>query len=103
MNEPSTTVVQPVSVQLNSPSGEGSKCALSIRLGRATYQREDLAKLDSGSTLVLDCLATEPVDLIADGQLIARGEVLLVDVKYCVRICEVIGQSTPRQTGEVLN
>ncbi|MCL4108180.1 UNVERIFIED_CONTAM: hypothetical protein GTU68_066103 [Idotea baltica] len=94
MNDPPATVVQPVSLQTTSSNGEASERTLCIRLGRATYQRQDLAKIDAGSTLVLDCLATEPVDIIADGQLIARGEVLLIEGKYCVRICEVIGQPT---------
>lgn len=101
MNEPTAAVVQPVSVQRHSPTSEAAERTLCIRLGRATYQLSDLATLESGATLVLDALATEAVDVVVDGRLVARGEVLLIEGKYCVRICEVIGQSAGMKTDEV--
>jgi flagellar motor switch protein FliN/FliY len=103
MGDPSATVVQPVSAQSNSSIGESpDQLALAVRLGRATYRHVDVARLEAGATLVLDSMATEPVDVIVDGQLVARGEVLLVDGKYGVRICELIGRTPRKPRGEVI-
>ena len=104
MSDPTVTVVQPFSALSESSSDESAgSLALSVRLGRATYRREDVAKLDAGSTLVLDSMATDPVDVVVDGQLVARGEVLLIDGNYCVRICEVIGSASRIPTGEAIS
>lgn len=103
MGDPSATVVQPVSAQRNSSVDESpDQLALAVRLGRATYRRVDVSRLEAGATLVLDSMATEPVDVIVDGQLVARGEVLLVDGKYSVRICELIGRAPRKSGGEVI-
>ena len=45
-----------------------------------------------GSVVTLDKEAGEPIDILANGRLVARGEVIVVDDKFCVRICEVVGQ-----------
>jgi len=102
MRDPSATIVQPVSAQSESSNDESPhQLAILVRLGRATYRRDDVSRLEAGSTLVLDSMPTEPVDVIVEGQLVARGEVLLVDGNYCVRICEVIGQAPRKLIGEV--
>lgn len=75
-----------------NPAETGSRVVL--RIGQATYLRKDLEKLTVGSRLVLESLAADPVDILVDGQLAARGEVLVRDGSYCVRICEIIADQT---------
>lgn len=62
-----------------------------IELGRTRMLIEDVLKLDSGSVVELDKLAGDPVDVFANDRLIARGEVLVLNDSFCVRISEVIG------------
>lgn len=64
---------------------------LSLELGRAELMIEDLLALREGSVVTLDKEAGDPIDILANGKLVARGEVIVVDDKFCVRICEVLG------------
>lgn len=64
---------------------------VTLELGRAELRVEDLLALREGSVVTLDKEAGEPIDLLANGKLVARGEVIVVDDKFCVRICEVVG------------
>jgi flagellar motor switch protein FliN/FliY len=41
--------------------------------------------------VTLDKEAGDPIDILANGKLVARGEVIVIDDKFCVRICEVLG------------
>jgi flagellar motor switch protein FliN len=65
---------------------------VSLELGRAEVTIEELLRLREGSVVSLDKTAGEPIDILANGRLIARGEVIVVDGKFGVRVCEVIGQ-----------
>ena len=64
---------------------------LTLELGRADLLIEDLLALREGSVVTLDKEAGDPIDILANGKLIARGEVIVIDEKFCVRICEVLG------------
>jgi flagellar motor switch protein FliN/FliY len=64
---------------------------VTLELGRAELKIEELLALREGSVVTLDKQAGEPIDILANGKLIARGEVIVVDNKFCVRICEVVG------------
>lgn len=61
-----------------------------IELGRTRMLVEDVLKLDEGSVVELDKLAGDPVDVYVNGRLIARGEVLVLNDNFCVRISEVM-------------
>jgi len=63
---------------------------LKIELGRTQMQLEDVLKLRKGSVVPLDKLAGDPVDIYADGRLIARGEVLVMDDSFCVRVVDLV-------------
>ncbi len=65
---------------------------VTLELGRAELTIEELLALREGSVVTLNKEAGEPIDILANGKLVARGEVIVVDDKFCVRICEVIGQ-----------
>jgi len=63
---------------------------VSIELGRAEMLIEDVLKLKQGSVLPLDKLAGDPVDILANGRLVARGEVVVLNDHFCVRVCEIL-------------
>ncbi|MGA2797889.1 MAG: flagellar motor switch protein FliN [Thermoguttaceae bacterium] len=63
---------------------------LKIELGRTHMYLEDVLKLRKGSVVPLDKLAGDPVDVYVNGRLIARGEVLVLNDNFCVRVAELI-------------
>ena len=67
-----------------------------IELGRCEMAVNDILTLTSGSVVELDKLAGDPVDVLANEQLIARGEVLVLNDNFCVRINEIIPGVTER-------
>jgi flagellar motor switch protein FliN/FliY len=65
---------------------------VSVELGRSHMPISDILALRTGSVIELDKLAGEPVDVSVNGTLIARGEVVVVDEKFGVRITEVVSK-----------
>lgn len=63
---------------------------LKIELGRTHMALEDVLRLRKGSVVPLDKLAGDPVDIYVNGRLIARGEVLVLNDNFCVRVAELI-------------
>jgi flagellar motor switch protein FliN/FliY len=62
---------------------------ITVELGRAKIQIQELLNLGPGSTVTLSKLDGEPVDILANDKLIARGEVVLQNKKYGIRITEI--------------
>jgi flagellar motor switch protein FliN/FliY len=67
---------------------------LRIEFGRTNMLLEDVLKLRKGSVVALDKLAGDPVDVFVNGRLIARGEVLVLNDSFCVRVAELITGQT---------
>jgi flagellar motor switch protein FliN/FliY len=67
-----------------------------IELGRTRMLVEDVLKLSEGSVVELDKLAGDPVDVYANDRLVARGEVLVLDDSFCVRISDVVSRDPHR-------
>jgi len=65
---------------------------ISAELGRTSLPIKEILQLAPGSVVELDKLAGEPVDLLVNGKLIAKGEVVVTDENFGVRIIEIIGQ-----------
>src|SRR5688500_1101899 len=63
---------------------------LRIELGRTQMYLEDVLKLKRGSVVALDKLAGDPVNIHVNGRLIARGEVLVLNDNFCVRVAELL-------------
>jgi len=63
-----------------------------IELGRTRMLVEDVLKLGAGSVVELDKLAGDPVDVYVNDRPVARGEVLVLNDNFCVRINEIIAQ-----------
>ncbi len=60
-------------------------------LGRASLSVDDMLKLGAGSVIELDRLVSEPVDLIVQNVRVARGEVVVVNDQFAIRITEITG------------
>lgn len=63
---------------------------VTIELGRTEMLVEDVLRLASGSIVELNKLAGDPVDVFVNGRLIARGEVLVLNDNFCIRISEIL-------------
>jgi flagellar motor switch protein FliN/FliY len=63
---------------------------LKIELGRTHMHLDEVLRLKHGAVVTLDKLAGDPVDIYANGRLIARGEVLVLNDNFCVRVAELI-------------
>lgn len=61
-----------------------------IELGRSKMLVEDVLKLAEGSVVELDKLAGDPVDVFVNDRLVARGEVLVLNDAFCVRVNEIV-------------
>ena len=81
-------------VQTAPPAGidllAGLEMNVSVELGRTDMTVADVLGLGPGSVVELDRLAGEPVDILVNDRLIARGEVVVVDENFGVRVVEVI-------------
>ena len=62
---------------------------ITVELGRTSIQIQELLELGPGSAVTLSKLEGEPVDILANEKLIARGEVVLQNKKYGIRITEI--------------
>ena len=60
-------------------------------LGRADLSVEDMLNLDIGSVVELDRLVADPVDLVVQNVRVARGEVVVVNDQFAIRITEING------------
>jgi len=61
-----------------------------IELGRTRMLVEDVLRLGADSVVELDKAAGDPVDIYVNGRHIARGEVLVVNENFCVRVSEIL-------------
>ncbi len=63
---------------------------ISVEIGRTKLLIKDLLKLNQGSVIELEKFAGEPVEIYVNGKLMARGEVVVVNDRFGVRITEII-------------
>lgn len=100
-----TTAPQPAAQTVQfAPLGPGAPAAaqsgldlildvplkVTVELGRTRMQIRDVLELGKGSVVELDKLAGEPVDLLVNGKLIARGEVVVIDESFGVRVTDIV-------------
>lgn len=64
-----------------------------IELGRSRMLVDDVLRLGEGSVVELDKLAGDPVDVFVNNRLVARGEVLVLNDNFCVRINEIVAKN----------
>ncbi|HET6895511.1 MAG TPA: flagellar motor switch protein FliN [Candidatus Baltobacteraceae bacterium] len=100
--QPPTPPAQPVSFASMTPTAQRAAqggnnldlvhdvpLQISAVLGKTALTLRDVVTLQSGSVFELDKLSTDPIDLYVNNILIARGEVVVVDDKYAVKISEL--------------
>ncbi|SFA77464.1 flagellar motor switch protein FliN/FliY [Lentibacillus halodurans] len=66
---------------------------VSVELGRTQRSIKDILELSAGAVVELDKLAGEPVDILVNEKLIAKGEVVVIDENFGVRVTDIISQS----------
>jgi flagellar motor switch protein FliN len=99
--EVAAAAVQPVSFGQLGPGVRGEQSRnldllldveipISVEVGRAQMSLDEVLRLVPGSVVALDKKAEEPVDLRVNGKLVARGEVVLVDDTYGLRITQIV-------------
>ncbi|WP_391560189.1 flagellar motor switch phosphatase FliY [Robertmurraya sp.] len=66
---------------------------VTVELGRTRRSVKEILELSSGSIIELDKLAGEPVDILVNNRLIAKGEVVVIDENFGVRVTDIISQS----------
>jgi flagellar motor switch protein FliN len=66
---------------------------LAVEIGRTTMTIRETLAIAPGSIISLDRMAGEPVDLLVNGTPIARGEVVVIDEQFGLRITDVLGKS----------
>ena len=71
---------------------------LSVELGRTRMLISDLLKLGQGSVIELSKLVGEPMDILVNGKEIARGEVVVVNEKFGVRLTDIVNTDDRVQT-----
>ena len=63
---------------------------VTVELGRTQIIIKDLLQLGQGSVLELDKLAGEPLEILVNGKLVAKGEVVVVNEKFGIRLTDII-------------
>jgi flagellar motor switch protein FliN/FliY len=75
---------------------------LSVEIGRARMSVGETLELREGSVVTLDRMAGEPVDLLVNGTPIARGEVVVIDEQFGLRLTQVLAAPVGGEPGDVL-
>lgn len=76
---------------------------VTIELGRTEMLVEDVLRLASGSVVELNKLAGDPVDVYVNNRLVARGEVLVLNDNFCIRVSEILADvQEPSAEGDAI-
>lgn len=65
--------------------------SVSIEIGRTKKKIRDIMEFSQGTIIELEKQAGAPVDIIVNGQLMARGDVVVIDDNFAVRVTEIVG------------
>ena len=66
---------------------------VTVELGRTRKNISDILNMTPGSVIELDKMAGEPVDILVNGKLVAKGEVVVIDENFGVRITEIVSSA----------
>ena len=75
-------------ISLQTP--QSTEAPVSIELGAARLDEDSVAQLETGSLVTLDRHTDDPVDIVVEGRVVARGELLVIEEELAVRIVELI-------------
>ena len=90
---------QPSSISKTFDLLLGVHLPVSVSFGKTNMMIKDVLKLSTGSIVELDRQVTEPVDIIVNNCIIARGEVVVVAGNYGVRVKEIVSREQRYETG----
>ena len=68
-----------------------------IELGRTRMYVEEILKLDKGSVVEIDKLAGDPMDILVNDRLVAKGELIVLDDCFCIRVTEIVSPENRRE------
>ncbi|MEO0617154.1 MAG: flagellar motor switch protein FliN [Pseudomonadota bacterium] len=71
---------------------------LALQVGSTTISIRELVNLAEGSVVALERSANEPLDVLVNGTLVARGEIVVVDGQFGVRLTDVVSPAERIQT-----
>ena len=95
---PAGVAAAPVAPQVVQPRGiemlHGVDMEVTVEIGRARMTVRELLDLAPGAVLELDRAAGSPADLLVNGRLIARGEVVVIDEDFGLRITEILNDGS---------
>jgi flagellar motor switch protein FliN/FliY len=69
------------------------KVELTVRIGSCMLPMREVVSLGEGAVLQLDQLASDPVGLYVNDKLIARGEVVVVEENFGIKITQIVGEA----------
>ena len=75
---------------ISSQDSESTEAPVSVELGAARLDEDSVAQLETGSLVTLDRHVDDPVDIVVEGRVVARGELLVIEEELAVRIVELI-------------
>jgi len=64
---------------------------VTVELGRTRKKIKEILEFSPGSIIELDKLAGEPIDILVNGKFVAKGEVVVIDENFGIRITDIIG------------
>ena len=70
------------------------KVRMTVEVGRTEITIQDLLRLNEGSVIELDRMAGDPLDILVNGTIIARGEVVVVGERFGIRFGEIVDPET---------
>ena len=70
---------------------ENIDVGLTVEVGSTEIKIRDLLRLSEGSVIELDRLAGDPLDILVNGTMIAKGEVVMVGERFGIRFSEIVG------------
>jgi len=96
--EPAAAPNTEAEIPQNSPAGgvenlrvlENIEVQLSVEVGNTEIKIRDLLRLNEGSVIELDRLAGDPLDILVNGTMIAKGEIVMVGERFGVRFTEIV-------------
>ena len=77
---------------------ENIDVSLTVEVGGAEIKIRDLLRLNEGSVIELDRLAGDPLDILANGTMIAKGEVVMVGERFGIRFSEIVAPEKRMET-----
>jgi flagellar motor switch protein FliN len=84
---------------MRTGSIEDAMVRVQVVLGGRSLSVRDLSTVAKGSIIELDSIAGEPVDLMAAGELVAKGEVVIIDENFGIRVTELAGRGAALGAG----